>query len=150
MSDTDPDADPDPDPDSEPEPDHPVPGLPTPDPGDGPEAVVATQLAALAENDDPVPDAGIKTAYNHASPANRRQTGPLERFIRMVRSPRYAPMVDHEEAVRGPLEREGDRATQRVTLTGPEGRTVTYLFGLSRQPAGPYEGCWLTDRVLVE
>lgn len=130
--------------------DHPVDGLPTPDPSDDPERVVALQLDALATNDDPVANAGIKTAYNFASPANRRSTGPLDQFVAMVTGPRYAPMVDHVEATAGPVEVDGDRAEQRVTLTGPEGRTVTYRFGLSRQVGGEWDGCWLTDRVLVE
>jgi hypothetical protein len=59
-------------------------------------------------------------------------------------------MVDHVEATTGPVERDGATATQRVTLTGPDGRTVTYRFGLSRAAGGPLDGCWLTDRVVVE
>lgn len=130
--------------------DHPVPDRPTPDPSYGPERVVAIQLDALATNDEPAANAGIETAYNFASPANRRATGPFDRFVAMVTGPRYAPMVDHVEATTGPLERNGDEAAQRVTLTGPDGRTATYRFGLSRQSGGAWDGCWLTDSVLVE
>jgi len=128
---------------------YPAEGVPAPHPSYGPGRVVGIQLEALADNDAPIPNAGIKTAYNFASPANRRQTGPLNRFIRMVEGPQYAPMIDHEDAVRGPLEREGSRADQQVTLTGPDGRTVTYRFGVSKQSSGSLGGCWLTDRVLV-
>jgi hypothetical protein len=132
--------------------DYPVDGLPTPDPADGPEDVVDRQLDALADNDHPVENAGVKTAYNLASPGNRRATGPLDRFVRMVHGPTYRPMIDHVEAVAGPVERRDDRAVRRVTLTGPAGRTVTYRFELSKQPTedGPLAGCWLTDSVLVE
>ena len=129
--------------------DYPVDGLPTPDPAYGPERVVEIQLDALAENDNPTENAGIKTAYNFASPANRRSTGPLDRFVRMVEGPQYAPMIDHVEATTGPLERDGAQATQTVTLTGPDGRTMTYEFGVSEQTNGPFAGCWQTDRVLV-
>ena len=124
--------------------------MPSPDPSHDPERVVAVQLEALAANDDPFENAGIGVAYNFASPANRRSTGPFERFARMVTGPRYAPMVDHVEATAGPLERDGDTATQRVTLTGPDGRTETYEFGLSRRRSGELDGYWLTDRVVVE
>jgi hypothetical protein len=132
--------------------DYPVSDRPTPDPEYSPAEVVDLQLSALADNDDPVENAGIKTAYNFASPNNRRQTGPLERFVRMVNGPQYAPMIDHTEALAGPLEREGDQAHQRVTLTGPSGRTVTYLFGLSRYDGAneSLQDCWLTDRVLID
>ena len=129
--------------------DYPVEDLPTPDPSYGAERVVGIQLDALGSNDDPIPNAGIGTAYNFASPANRRQTGPLDRFVRMVEGPRYAPMIDHVEAVRGPLERHDRQAQQSVTLTGPAGRTVTYEFGVSKQSGGRFDGCWLTDRVRV-
>ncbi|QKG94201.1 DUF4864 domain-containing protein (plasmid) [Halorubrum salinarum] len=129
---------------------YPVEGVPTPTQEFGPGRAVEIQLTALADNDDPVENAGIKAAYNFASPANRRATGPLSRFVRMVEQPRYAVMIDHVEAVTGALERDGDRAEQRVRLTGPGGRTATYLFGLSEGATGPLAGCWLTDRVLVE
>jgi hypothetical protein len=130
--------------------DYPIADLPTPDPAHGPERVVSVQLDALATNDEPFENAGIGTAYNFASPANRRTTGPFDRFVRMVTGPQYAPMVDHVEATTGPMERNGTTAEQRVTLTGPDGRTVTYVFGLSSQREGALDGHWLTDRVLVE
>lgn len=129
-------------------PDYPVQNLPTPDPEYGPEQVVTIQLEALTDNNEPVKNAGIKTAYNFASPANRRATGPLDRFTTMVESHRYAPMIDHADAQTEPVERSGDQAQQQVTLTGPDGRTVTYQFGLSICHEEPLEGCWLTDSVL--
>jgi hypothetical protein len=131
-------------------PDYPVETVTTPDPSFGPERVVEMQLTALADNDEPIDDAGIKTAYNFASPANRRATGPLPRFVAMVKSPRYAPMIDHVAATTGPLNRDAREAAQSVPLTGPDGRTMTYEFGLSKQQGGRFDGCWLTDRVFVE
>jgi len=130
--------------------DYPVDGCPTPDPSYSPAEVVSIQLDGLATNDDPVENSGIGTAYNFASPGNRRATGPFDRFVRMVTGPQYAPMVDHVEATTGPMERSGTSAEQRVTLTGPDGRTVTYVFGLSEQSGGALDGCWLTNRVMPE
>lgn len=129
---------------------YPIAELPTPDPEYDPERVVSIQLEALATNDHPFEDAGIGVAYNFASPANRRATGPFDRFRQMVHNPRYAPMVGHVEATTGPVERDGDDAAQRVTLTGPDGRTVTYAFGLSRRRPGELDGHWLTDSVVQE
>jgi hypothetical protein len=130
--------------------DYPIADLPTPDPEYGPGRVIDIQLDALATNDDPFENAGIGTAYNFASPGNRRTTGPFDRFVRMVTGRQYAPMVDHTEATAGPMERDGPTAEQRVTLTGPDGRTVTYVFGLSNQRSGALDGHWLTDRVLID
>ena len=58
-------------------------------------------------------------------------------------------MIDHVEAVRGPLERDGPQARQTVTLTRPDGRTATYEFGVSKRSDGRFDGCWLTDHVRV-
>ena len=129
---------------------YPIADLPTPEQSLAPERVVAVQLDGLATNDEPFENAGIGVAYNFASPANRRATGPFDRFVRMVTGPRYAPMVDHVEATTGPMERDGTRAEQRVTLTGPDGRTETYQFGLSNDRTGELDGCWLTDSVMIE
>lgn len=130
--------------------DHPVAGLPTPDPSLDPGEAVDVQLAALRANDDPHPDAGCETAYNFASPANRRSTGPRDRFVEMVKSPTYAPLVDHVEAVGGPVERSGNVAEQTVTVTDASGRTETYTFSLSVLSTGPFRTCWATDSVLVD
>ncbi|MEZ3144327.1 DUF4864 domain-containing protein [Halobaculum sp. MBLA0143] len=130
--------------------DYPVEGLPTPAASMEPATVVDTQLSALSTNDEPFEDAGVLTAYNFASPSNRRATGPRDRFVRMVHGPQYSPMIDHEEAVTGPVEREEGVARQRVTLTGPTGRTVTYRFRLVRQSTGQFRNCWTTAGVLVD
>jgi len=66
----------------------------------------------------------------------------------MVESPRYAPMIDHVEARIESLEPTGNRAQQRVTLTGSDGQTVTYRFEHSVCSAEPLEECWLTDSAL--
>ena len=59
-------------------------------------------------------------------------------------------MIDHVETVTGSMGRDGDTAEQRVTLTGPDGRTATCALGLSLSRSGELDGCWLTDRVAVE
>jgi hypothetical protein len=130
--------------------DYPIEGVPTPEPSHDPGRVVEIQLEGLATNDDPFENAGIATAYNFASPGNRRATGPFDRFVRMVTGPRYGPMVDHVEATLGPLERDGTTAERRVTLTGPDGETATFCFGLSVAEDGQLADCWLTDSVRRE
>ena len=42
----------------------------------------------------------------------------------------------------------GAAAEQRVTVTTAEGERVSYLFTLTRQPAGQFAGCWMIDGVL--
>lgn len=129
-----------------------APGTPDPEPSPDllPEEVVRIQVEALGHNDDPHPNAGIEAAFRFASPGNRAATGPVDRFVRMVKGPVYRDMLDFERAVYEPMRIEDDRAVQRVTLTHADGRRVAYVFGLSRQDGGPCDGCWMTDAVVRE
>ena len=118
-----------------------------PRPGLSPGEVIRIQLEALRHNDDE--DRGIEVAFRFASLANREHTGPLPRFIRMIRQGPYALMLDFREASYGTVEVKGDRARQRVTLTGARAR-ISYWFHLSRQSKAPFADCWMTDAVFVE
>ena len=51
-----------------------------PDPSLSPQDVVSIQIEALRNNDTPYENRGIEVTFNFASPANKRITGPLERF----------------------------------------------------------------------
>lgn len=112
------------------------------------EAVVAAQLHALAHNDEPQPDQGIRIAFRFASPDNKKTTGPVDRFIRMVRGPTYALMLNHRSARFGEMMMVEDSARQKVTLTTADGGRATYVFILSKQPGPPCPGCWMTDAVI--
>ena len=125
-----------------------APGDPDPSPEYGPADVVRIQVEAMQRNDDPAPDAGIATAFRFASPGNRAATGPLDRFARMVHGPTYRDLLGSERADFGAVVVDGDRAAQRVTLSHADGRTATYVFGLSRQTGGACDGCWMTDSVV--
>ena len=124
-----------------------APAAPEPSPDLSPAEVVRIQVEALKRNDDPTPGAGIATAFRFASPGNRAATGPLPRFDRMVRAG-YADLLGFARAEYGDLTVTGDRAVAAVTLVLRDGRRVTYGFALSRQTAGAYAGCWMTDAVV--
>lgn len=122
--------------------------LPQPSPQFSAAEVVRIQLEALGNNDQPYQDAGIATAFNFASPANRQATGPLERFILLVKNPVYRDMIDHVSADYGRLEVVGDEARQVIILSTPDGRRALYVFVLSKQADGEFAGSWMTDSVL--
>jgi hypothetical protein len=121
---------------------------PRPTPSLSPTQVVAIVLSALQHNDDPEPDAGIATTFEFASPANRLETGPLERFASMIKNPAYRPMLGFRSVTKGRLELDGNHARQRVVIVGRDGSQVTYVFLLSKQSDGPYANCWMTDGVI--
>jgi uncharacterized protein DUF4864 len=121
---------------------------PHPAPSLTPADVVGIVLNALQHNDDPTPDAGIATTFEFASPANREETGPLERFASMIKNPAYRPMLGFRSATRARIEIDANHARQRVVLVGKDGSQVTYVFLLTKQAEGPYANCWMTDGVI--
>ncbi|MEL6339580.1 MAG: DUF4864 domain-containing protein [Myxococcota bacterium] len=118
---------------------------PTPDLS--PRAVVQTQLSALEHNDSPKPNTGIAVAFRFASPANQRATGPLTKFIGIVRGEAYSPMINHRRAEVGQPMVKGREATVPVLVDSADGKLVAYLFRLRRQESEPYRNCWMTDGV---
>ena len=118
-----------------------------PGPDYGPADVVRIQVQALANNDTPYRNAGIEVAFRFASPANKRVTGPLWRFIRLLYDPTYRPFLYHKVAHFGQVDIQGSEATQTVILTAANGRRVGYVFRLSKQPGAPCKACWMTDGV---
>ena len=121
--------------------------LPEPSPDLSPKEVVRLQVEALGSNDTPREDAGIEAAFNFASPANKRVTGPLARFRRLFETPAYGPMIDHEGATYSAPQVDGSVARMGVILTTGQGTRVGYLFRLSKQEDAPHEDCWMTDAV---
>jgi hypothetical protein len=95
-----------------------------PSPAQGPDEVIRLQLGALAANDDPHADAGIEVAFRFASPANKRVTGPLARFIAMVHNALYRPLLNHRAVRYGTLRVEDDHAAQTVIVTAGDGEVV--------------------------
>jgi hypothetical protein len=118
-----------------------------PNPDLSPEEVVKIQVEALQNNDEL--DKGIEITFRFASPANKQATGPLNRFVRLVKNPSYRPMLNHRAAVYGPMKITGDTATQRVTITGADGSASVYIFELSKQDLPDCQGCWMTDTVVL-
>ena len=117
--------------------------------------VVDSQLAALQKGD-------VQTCFAFASPANKRATGPWQRFELMVRqTPAYAPLVGCTRyAVVGalPTGDQGYRCRVRVWPVGGDRQfavatpVIDYDWLLTRQPedAAEHSGCWMVDGVMPD
>ncbi len=112
-----------------------------------PEQVVQIQLNSLRHNDSG--NRGIEVAFRFASPDNKLRTGPLPRFIRMIKQGLYSLMLAYDNVDYDPVEIVEGYARQRVTLIG-SGLIVAYEFYLSRQTEGACIGCWMTDAVVAK
>jgi hypothetical protein len=121
---------------------------PSPRPGLSAEGVVVTQMQALQSNDSH--DHGIEITYRFASPANKRQTGPFERFARMLKKSPYDVLLNASKISYGPKHVMQDQAQQEVTVTSTTGRETTFVFHLKRQKTPPYTDCWMTEAVSVK
>jgi hypothetical protein len=112
-----------------------------------PGEVVQITVDALAKNDYPFPDAGIKTTFNFASPANKVATGPLERFVTLVKGPVFGKMINHRDSTLSKVILEGDNALCLVQIVGENNETHYFAFRLGLQQEGDYVGMWLTEAV---
>ncbi len=121
---------------------------PKPSPDLAVQEVVRIQVEALQNNDTPQPDSGIRTAFIFASPENKRATGPIERFIPLVKNPQYRDLLNTRRITINEPVIEGDQAAVEVALITENGTTARYLFLLSRQQDFPFEDCWMTDGVV--
>jgi len=117
----------------------------TPQPELTPRQVVDIQLRALQLSGGG--HDGIATCFEFASPANRRMTGPLDRFTQMVSGPPYDAMLQHVRADVEHVEIAQGVATVIVTLVDQNGQNQGFMFVLSKQTDKPYVDCWMTDSV---
>lgn len=110
-----------------------------------PDEVVRTQMRAFQLNNED--NDGIRIAFRFASPVNRQSTGPLPRFIQLMRQPAYRPMLNSRSLTVSAPDTEGVVSRVRVDLQGPDGGAAAYFFYLRRQSTPDCRGCWLTEGV---
>ena len=115
-----------------------------------PEQVIEIQLLGLQESKSDF--TGIEQVWAFAHPANRKVTGPLERFARLFAYPAYAPMVGHRGYQYELMSEDGQTARFKVALTGRDGQAYTYLWELRKttlndKTAEIDVGLWMTTAV---
>ncbi|MBX0323218.1 DUF4864 domain-containing protein [Halomicroarcula sp. F13] len=115
-----------------------------------PGLVVHIQVNAL-RNNDPATNEGINTTWQFAAPTNRRAVGSYETFVDVVTT-QFRPLLNASTVTYEPLERDGARAHQRVTVfTGETSATYRWHLELQTvQTTEPYGGCWMTTGVTTE
>jgi len=119
-----------------------------PDPSLSAYDVVQIQLLALQRNDQPVDNHGIAVAWNFASPNNKENTGPLERFTLMVQNEHYRPLLNSNSfELRCHYQQEVD-AEFFVMVEDLEGLVYSFMVSLSLQKDEPYQGCWMIDSII--
>jgi hypothetical protein len=109
-----------------------------------PSEAIQIVSTALRNNDSPLPNAGIFTAFQFASPANHASTGSYGNFLMIVKKADYAPMLhDNPHELTGLVVR-GDHAEQTLRVKLKQGGTAAYRFDVTRQNGGG----WMMDGVV--
>ena len=122
------------------------PPLSMPSPELSPEDVVRLQMRALSDN---WPEGrGVEQCFQFASPANRRITGPLDRFDAMVRSAPFRSLLDQRVTLIGRALVRDRRAAVLATFLDRNNQVRVFRFILSRQTEPEYAECWMTDGVI--
>ena len=113
-----------------------------------PEDVIKIQLKGLMKNDTPYKDFGIIQTWEFAHPNNQRVTGPLDRFINMIKTDSYSMLINHKgHEVKGVYE-TAEVATFEVMVLDKEKKYYKFKWQVEKYKLdGPLKECWLTTAV---
>lgn len=117
-----------------------------PNPGLSPAKVIKIQLKALKQNT--AADEGIAKVFAFSSPGNRQITGPIGKFRQLIHSETYKDLLNFSSCKFSKVETQDGIARQLVEIKTKSGKKILYLFQVSKQAAGPYANCWMTDAVI--
>ena len=113
-----------------------------------PAEVVVIQLTGLQKNDHNFKDSGIEQTWNFAHPNNKKATGPLENFKRMIKGASYQMMIDHLSHKITQMQ-SGDNWVQfEVIILDKEKTYHKFNWQVEKYLSdGPLKDCWLTTMV---
>ena len=110
--------------------------------------VVKIQLTALQKNDLNFKDSGIEQTWNFAHPNNKKVTGPLGNFKRMIKGDSYQMMINHLSHTITQLGNKGNWAQFEVVIL--DNNKIYHKFNWQVEKytlEGVLKDCWLTTMV---
>ena len=119
-----------------------------PNSGIEPYQVVKIQLRSLKKNDDPTKDNGIEQTWEFAHPDNKINTGPLEKFKKMIKGDAYKMLLNHldHEIIQEKVTES--KALFEVRILDKNKSYFKFKWQVERyNEEGPLLGCWLTTAV---
>ena len=113
-----------------------------------PDEVVKIQLSGLQKNDSNFKDSGIEQTWNFAHPNNKKVTGPLPNFKRMLKGDSYQMMIDHLSHTITKLGSSDNWAQFEVIILDKNKIYHKFNWQVEKYTAdGPLKDCWLTTMV---
>tara|TARA_B110001452_G_scaffold161832_1_gene134706 strand:- start:31 stop:504 length:474 start_codon:yes stop_codon:yes gene_type:complete len=119
-----------------------------PDSGIKPAEVVKIQLTGLQKNDLEFKDSGIEQTWNFAHPNNKKVTGPLDKFKRMIKGDSYQMMIDHLSHTITQLGSKNNWAQFEVVILDKNKIYHKFNWQVEKYTSeGVLKDCWLTTMV---
>ena len=113
-----------------------------------PTEVVKIQLVGLQKNDQDYKDSGIEQTWNFAHPNNKKVTGPLANFKRMIKGESYQMMINHLSHTITKLGSNDKWAQFEVIILDKEKIYHKFNWQVEKYLLdGPLKDCWLTTMV---
>ena len=113
-----------------------------------PDQVVKIQLKGLMNNNSPYTDLGIEQTWEFAHPKNKKFTGPLEKFKKMIKGDSFNMLVDHKEHEIKQVYLNENVATFLVTILDSDKNYYKFKWQVEKyNDEGPLKDCWLTTAV---
>ena len=113
-----------------------------------PVEVVKIQLSGLQKNDLSFKDSGIEQTWNFAHPNNKKVTGPLPNFKRMIKGDAYQMMLDHISHTITELGSSNNWAQFEVIILDKNKIYHKFNWQVEKYSLdGSLKDCWLTTMV---
>ena len=113
-----------------------------------PDQVIKIQLKGLQVNDLNYKDSGIEQTWNFAHPNNKKVTGPLTNFKKMIKGKSYEMMIDHISHTIKQLGKGDKWAQFEVIILDKDKIYHKFNWQVEKYTEeGPLKDCWLTTMV---
>ena len=110
--------------------------------------VLTIQLNSLKNNNTPYKDAGIEQTWEFAHPNNKKATGPLENFKKMIYSENYQLLIGHENYEILVLNESKNILVYKVYILSKNKKKYYYIWQIEKVVEnGNLKDCWMTTGV---
>ena len=114
----------------------------------GPNQVVKIQLNGLMKNDEPNLNNGIKQTWEFAHPSNKKYTGPLSKFITLLKGQNYKMLINHLDNEIIEIFKTPNKYGFEVTILSNDKNYYKFQWVVEKYyEEGPLKDCWLTISV---
>jgi len=110
--------------------------------------VLTIQLNSLQRNNIPFNDSGIEQVWEFAHPNNKKITGPLEKFRKMMYGKNYKMLIKHENSEIAILSETTNTSVYKVYILSDDKKKYSYIWQVEKvKQEGDLKNCWMTTSV---